>query len=77
MPPILTRDKQDLNDIDRTKEQIKLLKREIVARKERANEIRLKADEEINQYMREISVMQIEIDGMEGQLIEDRQPSLF
>ncbi len=77
MPPILTRDKQDLNDIDRTKEQIKLLKREIVARKEKANEIRLKADEEINQFMREISVMQIEIDGMEGQLIEDRQPSLF
>ncbi len=74
---ILTRDKQDLNDIDRTKEQIKLLKREIVARKEKANEIRLKADEEINQFMREISVMQIEIDGMEGQLIEDRQPSLF
>ncbi len=77
MPPILTRDKQELNDIDRTKEQIKLLKREIVARKEKANEIRLKADEEINQFMREISVMQIEIDGMEGQLIEDRQPSLF
>ncbi len=74
---ILTRDKQELNDIDRTKEQIKLLKREIVARKEKANEIRLKADEEINQFMREISVMQIEIDGMEGQLIEDRQPSLF
>ncbi len=74
---ILTRDKQDLNDIDRTKEQIKLLKREIVARKEKANEIRLKADEEINQFMREVSVMQIEIDGMEGQLIEDRQPSLF
>ncbi len=77
MPPILTRDKQDLTDTDRTKEQIKLLKSEIAARKEKANEIRLKADEEINQFMREISVMQIEIDGMEGQLIEDRQPSLF
>jgi uncharacterized coiled-coil DUF342 family protein len=72
MEKILTRDKQDLKDIDKIKEQIAMYKREITRKRAEADKKALELEgiyDEIKEYQGVVGTLEMEIeDSKQGEL---------